>query len=168
MGNWREQIHACEWNAWYACVHINKLAARIRSFAKNECCLMPAFVCSCAGCYTSLLLSSHTSMWPAFMNKTSLDPWWKNISLLLSTIFGARGMAPCWVCSPATGSLVAWNRRWQARSFTGYFTNASLTVHSYLTRFFSRDFASHSRILWQACLVNIAFMKPLVSVGGDI
>lgn len=34
---------------------------------------------------------------------------------LLSTI---SGMAVCWVCSPATGSLVACNRRWQARSFT--------------------------------------------------
>lgn len=69
-------------------------------------------------CCSLLRFSSHTSVWPAFMNKTSLDPWWKNISLLLSTIFGACGMAPCWVCISATGSLVAWNRRWQARSFT--------------------------------------------------
>lgn len=37
-----------------------------------------------------------------------------------------------------------------------------LTVCSYFTRFFSADFLSRSRILWQATFVNSAFTKLLV------
>lgn len=43
-----------------------------------------------------------------------------------------------------------------------------LTVCTSFTRFFSTDFSSHSRILWQATFVNVAFMKPLVQIWVDI
>lgn len=50
-------------------------AARIQSLEKD--CTLQTLTTALSA--IRLLLVAHTSTWPAFMNKTLLVPWWKNI-----------------------------------------------------------------------------------------
>lgn len=156
--------------------HINKTQCQPAFQHQTNALCLPLSISSISSMLllAKVLLSDYwlqTSMWPGFMNKTLFDPWWKNIPLQ-STILGACEMAPCWVCISATGSLVAWNRRWQAWSFTAwYFTSVSYafgqgcaSLSAVILLDSSRDFLSHSRIQWHARFVNVAFMQPYLDI----